>query len=133
MPKMVPTRQLLAISSHSSYHGVMSSEEAESMLKMKNSDCYLTRYSETREKFTLSVCTRKGIFQNFEIIIEGKHKGESTYEISGTEEKFPGIAALLAFYKKNPLNPHIDEIGEELVSERRMSTQDEKASKLMDF
>ena len=103
------------------------------MLKMKNTDCYLTRYSETREKFTLSVCTRKGTFQNFEIIIEGNHKGESTYEISGTEEKFPDIAALLAFYKKNPLNPHIDEIGKELASERRMSTQDEKASKLMDL
>lgn len=117
----VPTWQLKGISSHPSYHGAINKEKAEQALSKRGGNCYLTRYSQTRDQYTLSVCRKKGtewVFQNFDIIITNDD-GHVAYEISGTEEKFTSIIKMLDFYKEFPLNHYVDSIGEELLKENK--------------
>lgn len=121
--KTVPTWQLREISSHPSYHGAINKEKAEHKLSKKDRTCFLTRYSEARDQYTLSVHTKgkETVFQNFDIIITNKD-GCVAYEISGTEEKFTSLVKLLDFYKEYPLNHYIHSIGEELVNNKRGSS-----------
>ena len=95
----------------------MNGDEAEATLQEQNTCdcCYLTRYSEVRDEYILSVLLREdgeSVFKNFIII-----SNENDYEISGSEEKFANLDELLEFYKKHPLLHNIDGIGEEITKD----------------
>lgn len=115
----VPAWKIRKISKHPSYHGAIDRKRAEYKLSRRNSNCYLTRYSEDKDQHTLSIRRRKEeewIFRNFDIVTT-RNDGHVTYEIQGTEEKFDDITDLLSFYKENSLDHHIDAIGEELMND----------------
>lgn len=112
------------LSSHATYHGAIDTKGAESKLKKQDSNCFLTRYSESRDQYTLSVRRRREgdwIFRDFDIIIT-KEKSRTVYEISGTEEKFDDITELLNFYQDKALDNHIDGIGAEVRDPNRALT-----------
>ena len=115
------------ISKHPSYHGVVNSTKAMQRLKSFGGNCYLTRYSEERKEFTLSVYkpkeedhegkeTESELFKNFNIFIT-KQEDEISYEVSGTDKTFKSIAELLNHYKGSHLTPHIQSIGVERVKD----------------
>lgn len=118
----IPIKKLdSAIRKHSSYHGTMNGDEAEATLQEQQGCdcCYITRYSEVRDEYILSVLHREegeSVFKNFIII-----SNENDYEISGSEEKFSNLDELLEFYRKHPLIHHIDGIGEEITKDAAAS------------
>ena len=119
----IATWKIREISSHPSYHGAISGSKAEVRLKQQDKICYLTRYSEANEGFTLSVLGRKNddwVIQNFKICISNTKDDHCVYEIPGAEVEFGDIASLLNYYKDNPLNQFIDCIGNEVVSDRKI-------------
>lgn len=110
------------MSNHPSYHGALGGTEAERKLILGGADnSYLTRYSEARKMYILSVLNTKGSddevrLEHFNLSIK-KEDDHNVYEVIGTEKKFDAILTLLDFYKSNSLTHHIDSIGEEVVSE----------------
>lgn len=120
--RAVPTSILKEISYHPSYHGALSGTEAERKLILDTADnSYLTRYSEARKMYILSVLnTNSGNdevnLEHFNLSIK-KEDDHDVYEVIGTEKKFGDITTLLDFYKSNPLSFHIDSIGEEVLTE----------------
>lgn len=123
--KAVPEQKIREFSNHPNFHGAIDANEAESLLRKQNiNSCYLLRYSESRDEYTLSVLRNKKdkyVFHNFDIYIE-QEEDRATYEISGSEKKFNSIAELIDFFKENPLNHSIDRIGYGIESEKTMST-----------
>ena len=94
-------------------------DEAETKLRRAGKDCcYLTRYSESIDEYILSVLRRKNdddiVFQHFRITIWHDEKPAVSYEILGSTKKFESIDKLLKFYKTNPLNHYINNIGDEV-------------------
>ena len=94
---------------HHSYHQAITGKEAEERLKMCGDHCYLTRYSEARGCYILSVYTKQNV-KHFEISFEpsGDHK---VYKISGKAEEFNAIEAMLAHYENHRIDPAIKTIG----------------------
>lgn len=126
----------LRICGHSSYHGTINKEKAEDKLKTQDRNCYLTRYSETRDQLTLSVRRRQGedwVFKNFDIIINQEKSDTTSYEIFGTREKFFDITELLNFYEGKALDYHIDGIGEELVNDNKRTLSSSEATAQTDI
>lgn len=110
-----PTWKLLGIMEHPSYHGGMSGIDAESKLLEQNGDYYLTRYSEARCQYTLTVA-RNGVCAHFDLIITSSGQ-DNVYEIDGSEMQSKDIFALLDFYKSNPLSHTISGVGEVLLKD----------------
>jgi hypothetical protein len=124
----VPGWKIRQISRHSSFHGAMSQDTAESKLKKRKSNTFLTRYSESSDQYTLSVRRKtedKWIVKHYEIVIT-KENNKAMYEIVGTGDKFHDIAELLQFYKKNALDNHITAIGEAVAKEEEVLSEDAK-------
>ena len=121
----VPFWQLKEISDHPSYHGALKGTEAETRLIEHGADnCYLTRYSEERKMYILSVLKTKGDgdevhLKHFNLRIT-KEDGHKVYEIYGTEKRFSALSLLLDFYKSNFLSHNIDSIGEEVLNEESL-------------
>ena len=113
--RAVPLWEIQGFSRDPSYHGVMKGKEAEDMLKEHDRDHYLTRYSEARSKYVLTIKRRDQVV-NFDLGIETGEHGV-LYEIVGTDVKFGELRKLLDFYRNNPVSHQIRGIGDYLISD----------------
>ena len=120
----VPYLQIQGFSRDPSYHGAMKGKDAERKLRELGGDHYLTRYSEKREMYVLTVL-RKGNLVNFDFRIKTfQDKIYVQYEIIGSEIKFGDLRKLLNFYQKTPVSHEIDGIGDYLESDNYMPNYD---------
>lgn len=120
----IPYRQIQGFSRDPSYHGAMTGRDAERKLMELGGDHYLTRYSEKRKEYVLTVL-RKGNLVNFDFGINTYQDNIYVqYEIIGSEIKFGDLRKLLNFYRKNPVSHEIDGIGDYLESDNYMPNYD---------
>lgn len=111
-----PTWKMTGIKEHPSYHGPINGVEAETKLKEKGGNHYLTRYSRARDHYCLTVA-RNGEYAHFDIIITSSHDEQNVYEIDGSEMQSKSIFSLLEYYRINPLTHSIDSIGDFLQND----------------
>ena len=141
--KAIPHMTLQVMEATPSFHGAISSWEAENRLRKNRGNCYLTRYSDRRGEFVLSIYkkdkeedqgTESEVFHNFNISIT-KAGDDTSHEVSGTEKKFKIMTEMLDYYKDAYIAPHIDCIGEECVNdkERLRSLQKSKLYFLLSY
>ena len=102
-----PTWKIKDVARQKGYVGVMSSDKAEKHLRRCSGNCYLIRYSESKQSYILSVVRRDDEYpipdiQHYKLIIT-RVNGNSVYEIEGSNEQFSDISDLLEFYQINPL------------------------------
>ena len=97
----------------------MTGAEAEHKLKRHRGNCYLIRYSNSKQHYVLSVLninaqklTQEICHFKLNIRKEGDH---NVYEIEGTEQEFTDISALLEFYRHDSLTHSNCTIGEVCV------------------
>ena len=91
----------------------MTGKSAQEKLKEANRDCYLTRFSNKRDKHVLSVAKRgkdDTMFQHFAILVTTRHH-RNEYEIDGAEKKFDDVAEMLLYYQEHHITSEIDRIG----------------------
>lgn len=95
-----------------SFHGPMDEKEAEMRLREHGGDCFLTRYSEAKEVYMLSVMASG---EKIELQVDAtKSKSLPQFSIEGREESFRSMVVLLDYYQKNSVSQNIPSIGEEL-------------------
>ena len=104
------------MSPHNSYHHCIPGREAEKRLNNWGGDCYLTRYSEAKKSFVLSVHKQqspKNVIKHFEIVIDddGKHS------IRGVDKKFKNATEMLEYYERVMLDPAFTTIGRYFTEE----------------
>lgn len=115
-----PSYKIHGISGHPSYHGAMNSEDAKKKLQEHGGNCYLTRYSESQERYFLTVIRvndegEDPVFGNFAInISKGKDNVTTWYEIEKTERQFRDLFELLESFKKSAVSHSIAGIGEHI-------------------
>ena len=96
--------KIKAINEHPSYHGVMTNEEAEAILKKEDSNCYLLRYSRATKSYMLSVMISQDSnpVELIHLVVNIKKKIEqpskSKYELKGTDKRYEHISDLLDHY-----------------------------------
>lgn len=97
---------------HVSYHSVINSREAKKRLKARGDHCYLTRYSEKRRSYVLSVYKKRPqkVCLHFEISIENKGC-RKVYKIKGLTKEFNKIEDLLKHYEGTRIDPALKSIG----------------------
>lgn len=113
--RAIPLWELQGFSKDPSYHGVMKGRDAEWKLREHDGERYLTRYSEARSKYVLTIKRRDQVV-NFDLGIDTGECGV-LYEIVGTEIKFGELRKLLDFYRNNPVSHQIGGIGDYLESD----------------
>ena len=99
------------MSEHTSYHQVISGDEATQRLKSFGRHSYLTRYSKARESYMLTVFERRPPeyeVRHFKIVIQDDGK----YRIEGKDLEFQNIGALLGHYEHNRIDPSFRTIGQ---------------------
>ena len=111
-----PTWQIREITQQRGYWGVMTGAVAEMKLRRHGGNCYLIRYSDSKQHHILSVMTRDAqqltpVPYHFKLNIT-QEDDHNEYEIEGTERKFIDISSLLEFYRHNPLTHSSCTIGE---------------------
>ena len=99
---------------HPSYHGELTTKKAEERLSMamaSGGNCYLTRYSKTRESYVLStIVFHNGIREPVHIKLNvDTEKG--CYSLEGTKKIFCTLNEFLNYFENNPLSPDIRSIG----------------------
>ncbi len=123
----VPSKEIMT--THSSYHGKMTGENPEEIMRKMKEPCYLTRFSENHNRYVLSLMIKdkKGFeFMHIPLIINDE---ESKYEIEGTNNPFRSVNNMLGYYEHNNLDPTIPNIGipciaenpNEIAQDRRLS------------
>lgn len=108
---------------HPSYHQCITGREAVKRLKQHGGHCYLTRYSEAKRTYILSVYQKRPTYamKHFKINIE--YDGKKSIEKK--QKRFDTIGELLDHYEQFRLDPAFRTIGqsytEEEYSRRRQS------------
>jgi len=101
---------------HRSYFGNISGSEAETILrKSKKRNCYLTRFSDGNDSYTVSVIF---LANNEDKIIHLKlsiDNDNSSFSLEGTQKKFHALDDLLKFYERNTLSSEIRNLGSPCV------------------
>ena len=96
---------------HRSYHDAITGDEAERRLEQHGGHCYLTRYSQIRGCYVLSVYKQhrltSAVKDHYEIVIESRKK----YRIKGKTKTFDSIQSLLGYYEQNRIDPTLRSIG----------------------
>ena len=97
---------------HPSYHEIISGKEAERRLtENSEGNCYLTRYSESEEKYVVSaIVSHRGMREPVHFVLEIDSEAPS-YSFKGSEKIFRTIDELLTYYEQYPLNEEIRSIG----------------------
>ena len=105
-----PTWQIKDVTTQEGYVGGMTADKAEENLRRCRGNCYLIRYSKSKQSYVLSVVRRDAEnpiphIQHYKLIITKKdgNSRDSVYEIEGSEERFSDISDLLKFYQAHPL------------------------------
>ena len=97
------------ITDHRSYHGAISGSEANELLNLAPEKGYLTRYSNNKKRYVLSVFYPSiPVVRHLLLAIDEE---ASSYVIQGTWKSFPGIYKLLDYYEINPLDSKLEDIG----------------------
>ena len=122
----VPTWQIEDITQEKSYWGPMTGSEAELKLRLHGGNCYLTRYSEMKQHYVISVSVMRRKKQqarrqrdclelyNFKLNVT-KENSHNEFEIEGTDNKFNSVSSLLEFFQKNPISHSVSSIGEPCI------------------
>ncbi len=100
------------IDPHPCYHHAITGKEAEKKMKNSGDHCYLTRYSEIKKCYVLSVYQKKPnrVMKHFEISVT-EFEGQKQYKIDGKTRVFNGIKELLTYYENNSIDPALKNIG----------------------
>ncbi len=99
---------------HPAYHMLCNGEQAEDKLRQKGGNCFLFRYSDTNQKYVLSVLNQKQ-FYNFTINIDNS---VPSYSLIGTQNTFPSLNELVDYYVRIPLNHNVRTIGKPCTHEK---------------
>ena len=94
---------------HESYHEEITGAEAERRLKLIGTNSYLTRYSNKKKSYVLTVFKQQipeDVIKHYKIVIQ------NGYKIDGKQFMCGDIRTLLEHYEKNRLDPAIKAIGE---------------------
>jgi hypothetical protein len=97
------------IGEHPSYHQAITGEEAERRLRRFCGHCFLTRYSEKREKYILSTFKNlkpEPVIRHFAII-----KKHGKVHIEGIDNTHDDLQALLTYYQEHRVNQAVKSIG----------------------
>ena len=99
---------------HPSYHQSITSDEAEHRLQKCGGHCYLTRFSESNERYILSVYQDIPTYtiKHYRITVE---RGD--IYIEGKKRYFDSIRELLAFYENNRIDPAFKTIGRQYAED----------------
>ena len=106
--------QSIIMEEDNSYHQAIIGKEAERRLKMCGDHCYLTRYSERRSAYVLSVLYQKNSTKHFKISVNNSGIHE-VYKIEGKDKEFGRIRELLDHYEKNRMDPAFPTIGRHIT------------------
>ena len=96
----------------------MKGVEAERRLKEHGGNCCLTRYSEARSVYVISVYRgddKTPQFGHFDILLHGDGQSKK-YEIVGTKKRFDTVQEMLTYYHSVPINHQIHGVGDYLRS-----------------
>ena len=81
------------------YHGRKSRADAEQSLSSTPHDCFLIRESESEpDAFSISL-KHEAMLKHFLI-----SRPDGQYEVVGTEDRFPSLSSLVAYYSEHPLS-----------------------------
>lgn len=107
---VIPVEEASMLEEHSSYHQSITGKEAEKRLKQHGGHCYLTRYSEAKRCYILSVYQKSPTYamKHFKIVID--YSGKKSIEKK--QQKFDTIGELLTHYENSRLDPAFRNIGE---------------------
>ena len=101
---------------HASYFRAITGEEAETQLKKSGHHCYLTRFSERKNCYVLSVYQKRPyVMKHFHIVFTDYHGQRREYQIEGTEEAFGSLDDMLRHYEKNQIDPSLMSIGQQVT------------------
>ena len=104
------------MSHHDSYHHRITGREAERRLNNWGGNCYLTRYSEAKKSFVLSVHKQqspKDVIKHFTILIDDDRK----HSIEGVDRKFVDATEMLENYERATIDPAFTTIGHYFTEE----------------
>lgn len=76
---------------------------------MCGSHCYLTRYSEVKKCYVLSV-NKKGLVKHYRISFEHLEQ-RKLYKIEKAPQDFPSVDDMLTHYEKSRIDPAMENIG----------------------
>ena len=104
---------------HHSFHLAITAQEAEKRLRKCGNHCYLTRYSEIRQCYMLSVY-QKAAMKHYEITFKhfSHHK---EYLIKGKTLVFGGLENMLAYYENNAMDSSLNNIGKPVTIDDYMT------------
>lgn len=112
----ISIEQLKSFTDEASYHGVLSAEEAHSVLKELSETCHLIRYDKEQQNYILSVMTRDKLSN---LVIEITPGPPCQYEIGGTGKKFELISKMLDYFTTHPINQEVSTIGRVAPKEQK--------------
>ena len=98
----------------------MTKKDAERTLKQQSGNrCYLTRYSEGRRAYRLSVMERvsssKQIVKHFKFTITYQSSDENVYALKGNDKKFPKVSEMLQYFRNSAVSHQLSNIGVPVV------------------
>ena len=109
---------------------MISSEEAKNLLLLAPEKGYITRYSDKKDKFVLSIVypSSEGNQQICHLLLAIDNEVPS-YAMKGSGKSFQSVEEMLVYYETNPVNQRLSDIG---ISYSQMNTtiwQRERESK----
>lgn len=118
---------------HDSFHKALTGKEAVERLKICGSNhCYLTRYSEAKKCYRLTVYKKeqKETVKHFQLSIEKKGEGEQkVYKIDGKTAIFSSIHEMLQHYENKQIDPAILTIGQFVTEQQYLGAKFSAAQK----
>lgn len=103
---------------HVSYHQAITGDEAEQRLKTCGDHCYLTRYSEAKECYMLTIYQKKPKEKVKHFELSFLHSGEQkVYKIDGKTQVFDGINEMLMHYENHRIDPAFQTIGRSITEQ----------------
>ena len=108
---------------HESYHHAITGAEAEKRLRGCGNHCYLTRYSEERKCYMLSVYQKmpNHVMKNFQITFQHYDENDKMYKIEGKTKEFGGLQEMLRYYEQKPIDPAFSNIGRCITEQEYIS------------
>ena len=122
------------MSKHLSFHGTISREEAELILKKHGGNCSLTRYSNGTHVLSVMDITNEDrpVLQHFKLCIHATNKSVCC-EIDGSGKKFGDVSKMLDFYKDHSINYAITSVGALIKAGRPSLMRTDTDGKSYDF
>lgn len=121
---MKMTSILEEVENHPTFHGPLTRQRAEEMLKEQDKNCHLTRFSIERHTYILSVMNKKRwhktALEHFDIEAN-KLNNTVFYRLKGYGEKKGSFSELLGYYQNARISRKISGIGSGIQCELKKS------------